>query len=64
MPATARALSPYLVIIEGVGSGRCSLQDELDAILWVQTDLDIADARDAARIGAHGVADGQDGHPA
>lgn len=41
-----------LVIIEGVGSGRRSLHEELDAILWVQTDLDVADARNAVRVAA------------
>ena len=39
-----------LVIIEGVGSGRRSLQDEVDAVVWVQTDLGVAEARDADRV--------------
>jgi hypothetical protein len=46
-----RADAP-IVVIEGVGSGRRSLQRELDAVIWVQTDRDVTDARDALRVAA------------
>lgn len=41
-----------LVFIEGVGSGRRSIHDRLDAVIWVQSDLDVTDARNAARVAA------------
>ena len=41
-----------LVVIEGVGSGRRSIHDRSDATIWVQADLDVTDARNAARVAA------------
>lgn len=41
-----------LVIIEGVGSGRRSLRPLLDGVIWVQSDLEITDARNQARVAA------------
>lgn len=41
-----------LVVIEGVGSGRRSLMDHLDAVIWVQTDLDVAEQRNRERVDA------------
>lgn len=39
-----------LVVIEGVGAGRASLAEKVDAVIWVQSDLDVAEARDRDRI--------------
>jgi hypothetical protein len=41
-----------LVLIEGVGAGRASLAAHVDAVIWVQTDLDVAERRDRARVDA------------
>jgi hypothetical protein len=41
-----------LVTIEGVGAGRRSLGGYLDAVIWVQADLDITERRDLDRIRA------------
>jgi hypothetical protein len=41
-----------LVVIEGVGSGRRSLADHVDAVIWLQADLDITERRDRARVEA------------
>lgn len=41
-----------LVIIEGVGSGRRSLSAQVDAVVWVQTDLDLAERRNRERVEA------------
>ena len=41
-----------LVVVEGVGSARRSLRPWLDAVIWVQSDLTVAEARDAARVAA------------
>lgn len=41
-----------LVVIEGVGSGRRSLMDHLDAVIWVQTDLDVTEQRNRERVDA------------
>ena len=41
-----------LVLIEGVGAGRASLAAHVDAVIWVQTDLDVTEARDLARVEA------------
>ena len=48
---TASAASP-LVIVEGVGIGRRELADDVDGLLWVQTDEDEARRRGLARDGA------------
>jgi uridine kinase len=45
VPADAR-----LVIVEGVGAGRRELSDLVDAVIWVQTDLEISEQRDAVRV--------------
>src|SRR3954470_19740915 len=45
VPATAS-----LVIIEGVGAGRRETADLIDAIAWVQTDLEVTRRRDADRV--------------
>jgi hypothetical protein len=51
-----------VVIIEGVGSGRRSLRDRLDAVIWVQSDLDVSNQRNAARVAAGELdRDGYDG---
>ena len=41
-----------LVVIEGVGAGRTSLAAHLDAVIWVQSDLDVTERRDRQRINA------------
>ncbi len=41
-----------LVIIEGVGSGRRSLAAQVDAVIWVQTDLDLTERRNRERVQA------------
>ena len=41
-----------VVIVEGVGAGRSSLVPWLDAVIWVQSDLDVSEHRDAARVEA------------
>ncbi|HUP86058.1 MAG TPA: hypothetical protein VM143_10365 [Acidimicrobiales bacterium] len=41
-----------LVVVEGVGSARRSLAPHLDAIIWVHTDLDVTERRDAVRVAA------------
>lgn len=44
--ASARAA---LVVIEGVGAGRRGLADLVDGVIWVQSDLDVADRRNEER---------------
>jgi hypothetical protein len=39
-----------VVAIEGVGSGRRSLAEQIDSVIWVQADLDITERRDGDRI--------------
>lgn len=41
-----------LVVIEGGGAGRASLAPHMDAVIWVQTDLDLTERRDRERIAA------------
>lgn len=41
-----------LVVIEGVGAGRRSLRPLLDAVIWVQSDLDMTEQRNEARVDA------------
>jgi hypothetical protein len=41
-----------LVVIEGVGAGRASLRSNVDAVVWVQCDLDLAEQRNRGRIDA------------
>jgi energy-coupling factor transporter ATP-binding protein EcfA2 len=41
-----------LLIVEGVGAARHELADLLDAVIWVQSDREIRDRREAARIAA------------
>jgi hypothetical protein len=41
-----------LVVIEGVGAGRASLAAHVDAVIWVQSDLDVAERRSLARVEA------------
>jgi hypothetical protein len=41
-----------LVAIEGVGSGRRSLVEYIDSVIWVQADRDITARRDRDRIQA------------
>jgi hypothetical protein len=41
-----------LVAIEGVGSGRRSLVEYIDSVIWVHADRDIAERRDRDRIQA------------
>jgi hypothetical protein len=41
-----------LVIIEGVGAGRRETADLVDAIVWVQTDLETSERRDQQRVRA------------
>jgi hypothetical protein len=41
-----------LVIIEGVGSGRRSLCELVDAVVWLQSDLDLTEERNAVRVAA------------
>ena len=41
-----------VVVIEGVGSGRASLAPHVDAVVWVETPLEITRARDQERIDA------------
>src|SRR3954470_23860779 len=41
-----------LVIIEGVGAGRRETADLIDAVVWLQTDLETTERRDADRIAA------------
>jgi hypothetical protein len=43
---------PALLIVEGVGAGRTEVAHLLDLILYVQSDLDVAERRDAARVAA------------
>jgi len=44
-----------LLIVEGVGAGRRELTDLLDAVVWVQSDFDVAEQRGIARDVAEGV---------
>jgi uridine kinase len=44
--------SAPVVVIEGVGAGRASLAAHVDAVVWVETPLEIARARDEPRIAA------------
>lgn len=41
-----------LVVIEGVGAGRRTLGELFDAVIWVQSDLDLTGDRDSQRISA------------
>ena len=41
-----------LVVVEGVGAARRSLRPWLDAVIWVQSDRAVTEARDAARVAA------------
>jgi hypothetical protein len=41
-----------LVIVEGVGAGRLELSDLVDAVIWIQTDLQTSERRDVARVAA------------
>jgi hypothetical protein len=41
-----------LVVIEGVGAGRASLAAHVDAVIWVQSDRDVAEHRSLARVEA------------
>jgi hypothetical protein len=41
-----------VVLIEGVGSARAGLAEEMDAVIWVQSDVDVAHERDLVRIAA------------
>ncbi len=41
-----------LVIVEGVGAGRREVAQHVDAIVWVQSDADQTDQRNAARVAA------------
>ncbi len=41
-----------LVLIEGAGAGRASLASHVDAVVWVQCDLDVAERRNRARVAA------------
>jgi uridine kinase len=41
-----------LVVIEGVGSGRRSLAKHMQAVIWVQADLDITERRNRERVEA------------
>jgi hypothetical protein len=44
-----------LLLVEGVGAGRRDLADLLDAVVWVQSDFDLAEKRGIARDVAQGV---------
>lgn len=44
-----------LLLVEGVGAGRRALGDLLDAVVWVQSDVDVARERGLARDVASGV---------
>ena len=41
-----------LVVVEGVGAGRAALADLVDAVVWVQSDLDVTDERNRVRVEA------------
>jgi len=41
-----------LVVIEGVDSGRSSLAQRVDAVIWVQADLDVTERRTRERVEA------------
>ncbi|WP_438025394.1 uridine kinase family protein [Sorangium sp. So ce233] len=41
-----------LLLIEGVGAGRRSLASEMDAVIWVESDLDVVERRNQARVAA------------
>lgn len=41
-----------LVVIEGVGAGRGSIAEHVDAVIWVQADLDITERRNRERVEA------------
>lgn len=47
-----------VVLVEGVGAGRRELAHLVDAVVWVQGDVDVRDRRDRARVAAGEV--GQD----
>ena len=44
-----------LLLVEGVGAGRRELTDLLDAVVWVQSDFEVAERRGIARDVAQGV---------
>ena len=44
-----------LLVVEGVGAGRRELVDLLDAVVWVQSDFEVAERRGIARDIAQGV---------
>ena len=44
-----------LLIVEGVGAGRRQLAHLFDAVVWVQSDFDVAEQRGIARDVAEGV---------
>ena len=44
-----------LLLVEGVGAGRRELTDLLDAVVWVQSDFEMAERRGIARDIAQGV---------
>jgi hypothetical protein len=44
-----------LLIVEGVGAGRRELTELLDAVVWVQSDFEVAERRGIARDLADGV---------
>jgi energy-coupling factor transporter ATP-binding protein EcfA2 len=44
-----------LLIVEGVGAGRRELTDLLDAVVWVQSDFELAERRGLARDIAKGI---------
>ena len=41
-----------VVVIEGVGAGRATIAHAVDAVIWLQSDLDEAEARDRDRVAA------------
>ncbi|MEJ7630381.1 MAG: hypothetical protein WKF54_12390 [Nocardioidaceae bacterium] len=45
-----------LLVVEGVGAGRQELRPMVDAVIWVETALETAEARDLARVGTPGGA--------
>ena len=44
-----------LLIVEGVGAGRRELAELLDAVVWVQSDFELAERRGIARDLGEGV---------
>lgn len=49
-----------VVVVEGVGAGRRDLRGSLDRVVWVQSDVERADARSVARVGTPGGPTGLD----